>query len=144
MVKRQVYSRQVQRLVGIALKRLAQQQRAYYNDKTADIAYIPVNQLRDQILSREFNPEKRQELWAGVSKVVELNSNVRAGSIEHMGEIMRCWTWIGSNTLLDMDGVVGEDDSQKDEKELRSIMGEEDSRKDIVKRRDELTPRILY
>ncbi|KAF3903649.1 hypothetical protein AA313_de0206220 [Arthrobotrys entomopaga] len=144
MVQRQVYSRQVQRLVGIVLKRLAQQQRAYYKDKTADIAYIPVNQLRDQILSREFDPEKRQELWAGVSKVVELNSNVRTTSVEHMGEIMRCWTWIGSSSLLDIDAADKEEDSQQDEKELRSIMGEEGGRKELVKRRDELAPRILF
>ncbi|KAF3914761.1 hypothetical protein ABW20_dc0100391 [Dactylellina cionopaga] len=147
MIKRQIYSRQVQRLVGIALKRLAQQQRAYYNDKTADIAYIPVNQLRDQILSREFDPVKRQEVWAGVSKVVELNSNVRTTSVEHMGEIMRCWTWIGSSALLDIDGGDADGDeegSQKDEQELRSIMGEEVGRKELVKKRDELTPRILF
>ncbi|EWC46482.1 hypothetical protein DRE_04205 [Drechslerella stenobrocha 248] len=145
MQRRQVYSRQVQRLVGVALRRLAQQQRAYYNDKTADIAYVPVNQLRDQILSREFDPEKRQELWAGVSKVVEMNSNVRTTSIEHMGEIMRCWTWIGSRSLLDMDaGDDAEGDSQQDEKELRNIMGKEDGKNDLVKARDELAPRILY
>ncbi|KAF3123934.1 inner nuclear membrane protein enriched at telomere/subtelomere region [Orbilia oligospora] len=145
MVRRQVYARQVQRLVGIALKRLAQQQRAYYNDRTADIAYLPVNQLRDQILSREFDPEKRQTLWAGVAKVVEMNSNVRSTNVEHMGEIMRCWTWIGSSALLDMD--AGEEEgtaSQRDEAELRSIMGGEEDKTELVKSREELTPRILY
>ncbi|KAK6345323.1 inner nuclear membrane protein enriched at telomere/subtelomere region [Orbilia javanica] len=146
MVKRQVYTRQVQRLVSIALKRLAQQQRAYYNDKTADIAYLPVNQLRDQILSREFDPEKRQTLWAGVAKVVELNSNVRSTNIEHMGETMRCWTWIGSAALLNMD--TGEEEegtaSQRDEAELRAIMGGEDDKKELVRSREELTTRILY
>ncbi|KAK6505007.1 inner nuclear membrane protein enriched at telomere/subtelomere region [Arthrobotrys musiformis] len=144
MLRRQVYARQVQRLVGIALKRLAQQQRAYYNDRTADIAYLPVNQLRDQILSREFDPEKRQTLWTGVAKVVEMNSNVRTTSIEHMGEIMRCWTWIGSSALLDMDAGDGESGSQKDEAELRAIMGGEEEKKELVRPREELTPRILY
>ncbi|KAK6360517.1 inner nuclear membrane protein enriched at telomere/subtelomere region [Orbilia blumenaviensis] len=141
MHKRQVHARQVQRLVGITLKRLAQQQRAYYNDKTAEIAYLPVNQLRDQILSREFDPEKRQALWAGVAKVVELNSNVRAANSEHMGEIMRCWTWIGSSALLNADAE--DEDSQKDEEELRSLMGNDD-RRELVRPREELTPRILY
>ncbi|KAK6528118.1 inner nuclear membrane protein enriched at telomere/subtelomere region [Arthrobotrys megalospora] len=143
MLRRQVYARQVQRLVGIALKRLAQQQRAYYNDRTADIAYLPVNQLRDQILSREFDPEKRQTLWAGVAKVVELNANVRTTSIEHMGEIMRCWTWIGSSALLDVD-AEDEEESQKGEAELKSIMGGSDDKKELVRPREELTPRILY
>ncbi|RVD82487.1 uncharacterized protein DFL_006913 [Arthrobotrys flagrans] len=145
MLRRQVYARQVQRLVGIALKRLAQQQRAYYNERTADIAYVPVNQLRDQILSREFDPEKRQTLWTGVAKVVEMNSNVRSNNIEHMGEVMRCWTWIGSSALLDMD--AGDEEgtaSQRDEAELRAIMGGEDDKKELVKSREELTQRILY
>ncbi|KAF3923274.1 hypothetical protein ABW21_db0201748 [Orbilia brochopaga] len=144
MQRRQVYSRQVQRLVGLALRRLATQQRAYYTEKSADIAYVPVNQLRDQILSREFDPEKRQELWAGVSKVVEMNANVRTTSIEHMGEIMRCWTWIGSGALLDMDDGADEEADENDEKELRSIMGEQERKKDLVKSRDDLAPRILY
>ncbi|KAK6359827.1 inner nuclear membrane protein enriched at telomere/subtelomere region [Orbilia brochopaga] len=148
MQRRRVYSRQVQRLVGLALRRLAQQQQAYYTDKTADIAYVPVNQLRDQILSREFDPEKRQELWAGVGRVVEMNANVRTTKLEHMGEIMRCWTWIGSSALLDMDVGAGagedEEEDSEDEKELRSIMGEGDKKKDLVKSRDDLAPRILY
>ncbi|KAJ6260627.1 hypothetical protein Dda_4853 [Drechslerella dactyloides] len=156
MHRRKLYSRQVTRLVGVVLRRLAQQQRAYYNDKTADIAYMPVNQLRDMMLSNEFDPEKRQQLWAGVSKVVELNSNVRTTSVEHMGEIMRCWTWIGSSALLgdggdmyagaDVGGEGEEGESQQDEKDLQSIMGDGAGKrkKELVNSREDLAPRILY
>ncbi|KAF3939343.1 hypothetical protein ABW19_dt0205046 [Dactylella cylindrospora] len=143
MQQRQIRSRQTQRLVGIALKRLAQQQRAHYNDKSVPYAYIPVNQLRDDILSREFNPQKRQELWDSVSKVVEMNSNVRTNNQEHMGDIMRVWTWIGSSALLDMDHG-DEADSQQDEKELKRIMGDDNDRKELVRERTEMMPRILY
>lgn len=143
MEQRTIYRRQVQRLVALALKRLAKQQYDYYKANTATAPYIPVNQLRDSILSKEFNPAKRQELWAGVSKVVELNSNVRTNQMEVMGEVMRCWTWIGSYSLLEA-GEPEERDSQKDETELRRIMGEGDTRNDLVQPRNENVPRVLY
>lgn len=64
--------------------------------------WIGTVQLRDQVLQHEFNAERRRELWDGVQKIVEMNSNVRAGEREISGEVMRVWTWIGGRV-----GVVG-------------------------------------
>jgi len=52
------------------------------------------------VLQHEFNPERRRKLWDGVQKIVEMNSNVRAGEREISGEVMRTWTWIGGRVAL--------------------------------------------
>lgn len=75
----------------IALARLAQ----------AGERGIAVAHLRDQVLQHEFDPVKRTTLWQGVERVVEMNSNVRTGEREVMGEIMRVWMWIGGHFLED-------------------------------------------
>lgn len=62
--------------------------------------WIGTVQLRDQVLQHEFNAERRRKLWEGVQKIVEMNSNVRAGEREISGEVMRVWTWIGGKARL--------------------------------------------
>ena len=44
-----------------------------------------------------FSKEERDRIWAGVKRVVEQNSNVRAGNREgeRTGEWSRVWEWIG-------------------------------------------------
>lgn len=64
--------------------------------------------MRDQVLQYEFNPKERERLWEYVRKAVELNSNVRVSMREVQGEVMKCWTWVGSRT---------------DEKEVNEGMG---------------------
>lgn len=99
------YQQQVTKLVHIAYQRLAQ--KASSNPKEP---WIGIVQLRDQVLQHEFNPEKRRKLWDGVQKVVEMNSNVRAGQTEISGEVMMVWTWIGgeASTASLGDGGMGQ------------------------------------
>lgn len=62
------------------------------------------------MLQHEFNTERRRKLWDGVQKIVEMNSNVRAGEREISGEVMRTWTWIGGRVALggkEGEGEVG-------------------------------------
>ncbi|KAI5838346.1 Man1-Src1p-C-terminal domain-containing protein [Morchella snyderi] len=84
------YKEQVTQLVHVALQQLAQH--ATHNPTEPWIGAV---QLRDQVLQHEFNPQRRKRLWDGVQKIVEMNSNVRAGEREISGEVMRVWTWIG-------------------------------------------------
>ena len=58
-------------------------------------SYIGSNQLRDSILSKENNLNQRLKLWKQVVDKVERNSNVSHRIIEHHGEIMKVWEWIG-------------------------------------------------
>lgn len=58
-------------------------------------SYIGSNQLRDSILSNENNLNQRLKLWKQVVDKVERNSNVSHRIIEHHGEIMKVWEWIG-------------------------------------------------
>jgi hypothetical protein len=86
----QFYNNKVTKLVHIALSHLARNAIQH-----PDHPSIAVAHLRDQVLQQEFNPKTRAHLWRGVEKVVEQNSNIRAGEREIQGEIMRVWTWIG-------------------------------------------------
>ncbi len=56
-----------------------------------------MGQLRDDVLRSTFSKEERERIWAGVKRVVEQNSNVRAGNREgeRTGEWSRVWEWIG-------------------------------------------------
>lgn len=90
-----VYQSQVTKLVHIVLKHLARQARDHPREP-----WIAIAHLRDQVLQHEFNPERRRKLWDGVQKIVEMNSNVRAGEREISGEVMRTWTWIGGRVAL--------------------------------------------
>lgn len=101
------YKEQVTQLVHVAFQKLAQH--ATNNPTEPCIGAV---QLRDQVLQHEFNPQKRKQLWDGVQKIVEMNSNVRAGEGEVSGEVMRVWTWIGGRTssarMVNGMGATGE------------------------------------
>ncbi|KAG0136840.1 putative sister chromatid separation protein [Tuber indicum] len=104
-----VYQSQVTGLVHIALKHLTRQARDHPREP-----WIAIAHLRDQVLQHEFNTERRRKLWDGVQKIVEMNSNVRAGEREISGEVMRTWTWIGGRVALggkegESEAVVGFD-----------------------------------
>lgn len=58
--------------------------------------YIPISQLRDDVLRSELRDKRREELWSRVRRVVEGNANVRAAVREgRSGDVARCWEWIG-------------------------------------------------
>ena len=63
---------------------------------------LSMNQLRDDVLRKEFSAARRQKLWSKVQKKVELNSNIRAAVREnHSGDVARMWEWVGPVQLLE-------------------------------------------
>ena len=106
MAYNRTYNTKVTKLVHIALSQLAAN--AF---KHPEQPFIAVAHLRDQVLQHELNPKTRKHLWEGVEKVVEQNSNIRAGEKEVQGEIMRVWTWIGGRFVENGKSVF--DDEQE-------------------------------
>lgn len=97
-------NRQIKRLVHITYQTLAKQQRLHNQDPERwKDSYIAIVHLRDQVLQYEFDPKRREKLWEGVRKVVELNSNVRVSMREVQGEVMKCWSWVGGSVPQDDD-----------------------------------------
>jgi len=58
--------------------------------------------LRDDVLRSTFSKAERERIWQGVKRIVEQNSNVRAGNREgeRTGEWSRVWEWIGPVDLV--------------------------------------------
>jgi hypothetical protein len=82
-------------LVATTLDRLATQAALYARGGGRE-PWIPVGQLRDDVLRSELRGSRREELWKRVRNVVEENANVRAAVREGRGgEISRAWEWIG-------------------------------------------------
>lgn len=82
-------------LVATTLDRLATQA-ALHARGGAREPYIPIGQLRDDVLRSELHGKRREELWHRVRRVVEGNANVRAAVREgRSGDVARCWEWIG-------------------------------------------------
>lgn len=87
---------QIPTLVKTTLDRLATQAALAAEGRVSE-GFISVGQLRDDVLRSTFSKEERERIWAGVKRVVEQNSNVRAGNREgeRTGEWSRVWEWIG-------------------------------------------------
>ncbi|RMZ88913.1 hypothetical protein DV736_g3856, partial [Chaetothyriales sp. CBS 134916] len=64
-------------------------------------AFLSVRGLRDDILRHVFKTRERNGVWEHVKKIVEGNSNVRAGDreSERTGEVSRVWEWTGPTDL---------------------------------------------
>ncbi|RPA85213.1 hypothetical protein BJ508DRAFT_412310 [Ascobolus immersus RN42] len=116
--------RQVTKYAKFALNSLCRQKRlneadpARYKDD-----FVAIVHLRDQVLQHEFDPKRREKLWEGVRKAVELNSNVRTRMREVQGEPMKCWSWVGG-TLVgagDVDEAVAADTAAPEMSEKRSM-----------------------
>ncbi|KAJ5669475.1 hypothetical protein N7462_010545 [Penicillium macrosclerotiorum] len=85
----------VPELVATTLDRLVTQA-ALHARGGAREPYIPIGQLRDDVLRSELHGKRREELWNRVRRVVEGNANVRAAVREgRSGDVSRCWEWIG-------------------------------------------------
>lgn len=98
-------SARVPELVSTTLDRLATQA-ALHSRGDARESWIPVGQLRDDVLRSELKGSRREELWKRVRTIVEGNANVRASVREGRGgDVARVWEWIGGV------GGVGELDS---------------------------------
>ncbi|ORX89181.1 hypothetical protein K493DRAFT_305969 [Basidiobolus meristosporus CBS 931.73] len=84
-------------LVDTVLNRLVDQEHYHYVDPVQHPTNVlSVSHLRDFLLSTEHNHVRRQRIWEKVRRIVEANSNVRAGKMEIKGEPHRVWEWVGT------------------------------------------------
>lgn len=95
----------VPRLVATTLDRLVTQA-ALHARGDAHEPYIPIGQLRDDVLRSELHGRRREELWQRVRNVVEGNANIRAAVREGRGgDVSRVWEWIGGiGGVAEIDG----------------------------------------
>ncbi|KAL4997926.1 Man1-Src1p-C-terminal domain-containing protein [Aspergillus recurvatus] len=85
----------VPELVATTLDRLAAQA-ALHARGHAHKPYIPIGQLRDDVLRSELRGNRREEIWKRVRNVVEGNANIRAAVREGRGgDVARVWEWVG-------------------------------------------------
>ena len=88
--------------------------------------YIPMAQLRDDVLRDEFSTLSRNKLWEQVQKKVEHNSNVRAVSREsRSGDVGRVWEWIGAIGMLESPASNGGNEVARRRKSGRVSFGGE-------------------
>ncbi|PLB39572.1 putative sister chromatid separation protein (Src1) [Aspergillus candidus] len=93
----------VPELVATTLDRLATQAALHARGEARE-AYIPIGQLRDDVLRSELQGSRREGLWRRVRGVVEGNANVRAAVREGRGgDVARVWEWIGGIGGVDVD-----------------------------------------
>lgn len=92
-------------LVATTLDRLATQS-ALYARGDAREPYIPIGQLRDDVLRSELQGSRRENLWKRVRSIVEGNANIRAAVREGRGgDVSRVWEWIGGiGSVAEIDG----------------------------------------
>lgn len=96
----------VPELVATTLDRLATQA-ALHARNGAREPYIPIGQLRDDVLRFELQGKRREELWRRVRRVVEGNANVRAAVREgRSGDVARVWEWIGGIGSIGSNGEI--------------------------------------
>ncbi|OCT53450.1 sister chromatid separation protein [Cladophialophora carrionii] len=83
-------------LVATTLDRLATQASLNQEGRVSE-PFISIGQLRDDVLRSVFSASERERVWRSVRRIVEGNSNVRAGNREggKTGEVSRVWEWIG-------------------------------------------------
>ncbi|KAL4895441.1 Man1-Src1p-C-terminal domain-containing protein [Aspergillus ambiguus] len=96
----------VPELVATTLDRLATQAALHARGDARD-PYIPIGQLRDDVLRSELRGSRREELWRRVRQVIEGNANIRAAVREGRGgDVARVWEWIGGigGVLADVEG----------------------------------------
>ncbi|KAK3698802.1 inner nuclear membrane protein enriched at telomere/subtelomere region [Vermiconidia calcicola] len=64
--------------------------------------YVPVAQLRDDVLRNEYSTFRRKKIWEKVQQKVEHNSNVRPMVREgRSGDVGRVWEWVGAIGMLE-------------------------------------------
>ncbi|KAJ5653069.1 hypothetical protein N7490_000072 [Penicillium lividum] len=104
----------VPELVATTLDRLATQAALYARGGAME-PYVPIGQLRDDVLRFELHGKRREELWSRVRRVVEGNANVRAAVREgRSGDVARSWEWIGGIGSVGASGGPGKrDDSAR-------------------------------
>lgn len=58
--------------------------------------FLPVPQLRDELLADTATSKRKAALWKKVADVVEQNTNVDSQTKEFRGEVTRVWEWVGN------------------------------------------------
>lgn len=58
--------------------------------------FLPVPQLRDELLADTSTSKRKAQLWKKVSDAVEQNANVDSQTKEFRGEVTRVWEWVGN------------------------------------------------
>lgn len=87
----------VHHLVQVSLDRLieaARQNMLYPNFHPNP--WLATTQLRDEVLSGEYNVVQRKRLWGKVARIVEENTNVRTRQAKMAGDWVKAWEWIGT------------------------------------------------
>lgn len=90
-------------LASLALEKLSYQAALHATEPEFYAeGYIPMAQLRDDVLRSEFSSTRRKKLWERVQKKVEGNSNVRPMTrTNRAGDVGRVWEWVGAVQLLE-------------------------------------------
>lgn len=114
MLARRSDMARVPELVATTLDRLATQAALHARNEAQD-PYIPIGQLRDDVLRSELRGNRREELWRRVRNVVEGNANIRAAVREGRGgDVSRVWEWIGGiGSVAEVEGSARRRESNK-------------------------------
>ncbi|KAG5356511.1 Inner nuclear membrane protein [Yarrowia sp. C11] len=89
---------QVAELVKIVNERMVEQAREHDMDSTglSNVRFLPVPQLRDDLLEDSTTSKRQASLWRKVAEAVEQNANVDSQTKEVRGEVTRVWEWVGN------------------------------------------------
>lgn len=88
--------------------------------------YLPMAQLRDDVLRDEFSSMRRKKLWERVQQKVEHNANVRPMVREgRHGDVGRVWEWVGAVDMIEAPPSGGSNDGGRRRKSGRVSFGGE-------------------
>ncbi|KAG5366858.1 Inner nuclear membrane protein [Yarrowia sp. B02] len=89
---------QVAELVAKVNEMMIARAREHDNDSTGmeGPRFLPVPQLRDELLSDTATSKRKAALWKKVTNAVEQNANVDSQTKEFRGEVTRVWEWLGN------------------------------------------------
>jgi hypothetical protein len=88
--------------------------------------YVPVAQLRDDVLRNEHSTFRRKKIWDKVQQKVERNSNVRPMVREgRSGDVGRVWEWTGAIGMLESPQSASSGDRHQRRKSGRVSFGGE-------------------
>lgn len=93
--RRQSIQKQAQSLVDVVIGKLQVAKQRSQSLGNTEEPYLPITQLRDTVLRHEPHATKRAQLWARVSRIIEVNTNVRTRQAKVQGEWTKVWEWIG-------------------------------------------------
>lgn len=93
----------------LALEKLSTQAALHAHDPSVYREdFLPVPQLRDDVLRSEWSTFRRRKLWEKVQQKVEHNANVRPAVRESSsGDVGRVWQWVGHVGLIESPPSTG-------------------------------------